>query len=95
MPLKEIQSKTFIVLMPPTEDGGRPIEIARIFASETIKELCLTFNRQLFDNKKWLEGIPLAPIFARYIGQALVEAADISDKAWPTLPPTDVPSEKV
>lgn len=94
MPLTEIQSKTFIVTMPPTEEGGQPIEIARIFASETSKELCLIFNRKLFDNKKWIEGIPIAPIFARYLGQALIDSADLATKAWPQLPSTDVPTEK-
>jgi len=83
--LQELTAKTYIVAMPATKPGTSPTEIARILASETNQQLVIMFNRDFYKNKTWIEGIPLAPAFARHLGQALIQAADVADKAWPKL----------
>lgn len=84
MPLSEIASREFVVRLP--DANGKPgAEIARIFATETSPELILRFSQKL-SYKELRLGIKLLPIYAKYIGHALMEAADLAEKAFPPKP---------
>lgn len=80
--LTENTSREWIVASPPVEAGKPPIEIARIAAGDANKLLMLLFNRSTYSLKHLRGGIPLAPIFARNLGEALIKAADMADAAW-------------
>jgi hypothetical protein len=80
MPLHTVNAKTYVITLPPTKPGDVEHELARIVCSEESKQLLLKFSG--FSNKQLLQGLPLTPYAAAFIGDALKEAADIANKAW-------------
>lgn len=88
MPIKEIGSREFVVTLPE-DKGGK--EIARIVASEASGTLLLKIGTGKITYKEAMkiqkEGISLLPIYAQYIGYALMEAAKLAEKALVDKPP--------
>lgn len=81
MPFSELTSKQFVISLPD-QDGKPGIEIARILASENNPKLLLKFSNQI-TFKDLRNGIPLLPIHAKFIGEGLQRAAELSEKAFP------------
>lgn len=80
MPLHVVNAKTYVITLPPLKPGDVERELARIVCSEENKQLLLKFSG--FTNKQLLQGIPLTPYAAAFIGDSLKEAADVASKAW-------------